>query len=346
MSISRETGAAGLFRAAPGPNLERLGKSKTMKRSPYVRARHSWALGLTALALAAAVPSAQAQTKPPYPDIADISHASPGAAANFRAFFTPKSAHDPKALMDRFNKTGVLYIDATSGGNWPNWDALNGIFSGFLPKVGPEGLSYPLRIYGDEKSALVAFEDTPQLFGRELRILGAVSFDKDGRVIRWMDYWDGRSSVTKNTIGPNYPTDFHDDVGNGTGRIVEVSNKLEQAFASGDAAAAASLFSLDATYEDMAMHSQILGRLAIQRYLTRFLPKAPFGPGASLAHVVGSDLGGGYEWKAGPSFPMKRGNTAIALDEQGRITRLTVVYDSSLLSDADYHAMVALSAEQ
>jgi hypothetical protein len=318
-----------------------------MKRSSPFGARHGLASGLAALTLAVGVHEASAQTQgaPPYPDIADVSHASPGAAANFRAFFTPKSAHDPKALMDRFSKTGVLYIDATSGGIWPSWDSLNGIFSGFLPKVGPEGLSYPLRIYGDQNSALVAFEDTPQLFGRELRILGAVSFDKDGRVIRWMDYWDGRSTGAKNTIGPNYPTDFHDDVGNATGRIADVSRKLEQAFASGDAASAAALFSLDATYEDMAMHSQILGRLAIQRYLTRFLPKAPYGPGASVAHVVGSDLGGGYEWKAAPSFPMRRGNTAIALDEHGLITRLTVVYDSSLFSDADYHAMAALSAE-
>ncbi len=95
----------------------------------------------------------------------------------------------------------------------------------------------------------------------------------------------------------------------------------------------------------MALHSQLLGRLAIRRYLTRALGKAPYGPGAALAHVVGSDLGGGYEWRAGPSFPMKRGDTALALDAQGRITRLTVVYDSSLLSDADYHAMAQLSVE-
>ncbi len=312
-----------------------------------LRARASWSLALLLAVLAVAVPPApvRAEEKPPYPDVADTSHASPAAAAQFRAFFGPKSAHDPKALMDRFAHKDVLYIDATSGGIWPTWDSLNAIFSGFLPKTPPAALSYPLRIYGDGKSAIVAFVDTPELFGRELRILGAVSFDKDGRVIRWMDYWDGRSSGAKNTIGPNYPTDFHDDVGAATGGIADVSHKLQQAFAAGDAAAATALFSPDAVYEDMALHNQILGHLAIQRYLTRALAKAPYGPGASVAHVVGADKGGGYEWRAGPAFPMRRGVTALALDAQGRITRLTTVYDSSLLSDADYRALSQLSIE-
>src|SRR5262249_8538633 len=153
------------------------------------------------------------------------------------------------------NKTGVLYIDVTSGGIWPSWDSLNQIFTGFLPKAPPAAMSYPVRILGDGRSALVAFTDTPELFGRELRILGAVSFDERGKIIRWMDYWDGHSSGAKNTIGPKYPTDFHDDVGNATGRIADTASKLQQAFAAGDAQGAAALFSSDAVYEDMALHS-------------------------------------------------------------------------------------------
>ena len=300
---------------------------------------------LVVAAVAAPATQTRAQERLPYPDVADVSHASPGVAAQFRAFFAPKSAHDPKALMDRFSKDGVLYIDVTSGGIWPTWDSLNSIFTNALPKIPPAGLSYPIRILGDEKSALVYFVDTPELFGRELRILGAVSFDKDGRVIRWMDYWDGRNAGAKNTIGPKYPTEFHDDVGNATGRIADVAKRLQDAFAAGDAAAAAALFSPDATYEDMALHSELMGHLGIQRYLTRMLPKAPYGPGARLAHVVGYDRGGGYEWWANPAFPMHRGNTALALDAEGRITRLTVDYDASLLSDADYRSMAQLSLE-
>jgi hypothetical protein len=301
-------------------------------------------IGAAAAAAALAI-SAGALAAGAYPDVADTSHASPAAAQAFRDFFTAKSAHRPAELMSHFARTNVLYIDVTSGGIWPSWDSLDKTFTGFLPKAPPAALSYPVRIYGDRKSALVAFTDTPELFGRELRILGAVSFDDQGHIIRWMDYWDGRSSGAKNAIGPKYPTDFHDDVGNATGRIAETCHRLQQAFAAGDAAGAADLFSNDAVYEDMALHGQVLGRLAIKRYLARALSKVPYGPGAAVAHVVGSDQGGGCEWRAASGFPQHRGNTALALDAQGKITRLTVVYDSSLFSDADYRALVSLAAE-
>ena len=65
-----------------------------------------------------------------------------------------------------------------------------------------------------------------------------------------------------------------------------------------------------------------------------------------MVHVVGGDMGGGYEWKPASSFPMRRGITSIALDSQGLISHFTVVYDSSLIDDASYQALVTLSAEQ
>ena len=302
-------------------------------------------IGIAAATAALLFSTAAAPAAEVYPDIADVSHASPAVAAAFRSFFTAKSAHRPADLMSHFARTGVLYIDVTSGGIWPTWDSLDKTFTGFLPKAPPAALSYPVRILGDRKSALVAFTDTPELFGNELRILGAVSFDEQGHIIRWMDYWDGHSSGAKNSIGPKYPTDFHDDVGNATGRIADVCHRLGQAFAVGDAAAAAALFTNDAVYEDMALHGQVLGRLQIKRYLTRALARVPYGQGAAVAHVVGSDQGGGCEWRAAPGSPQKRGNTALALDAQGRISRLTVVYDSSLFTDADYRSLVALAAE-
>lgn len=302
-------------------------------------------IGAAAAAAALLVTGAALAADPVYPDITDTSHASPAAAEAFRAFFTAKSAHRPADLMSHFARTKVLYIDVTSGGIWPTWDSLDKTFTGFLPKAPPAAKSYPVRILGDRKSALVAFTDTPELFGRELRILGAVSFDDQGHIIRWMDYWDGRSSGAKNSIGPSYPTDFHDDIGNATGKIADVCHRLGQAFAAGDATAATDMFSNDAVYEDMALHSQVLGKLAIKRYLTRAVGKVPYGQGAAIAHVVGSDQGGGCEWRAAPGFPQHRGNTALTLDADGRITRLTVVYDSSLFSDADYRNLVSLAAE-
>jgi hypothetical protein len=305
-----------------------------------------WTLGLAAIGVLATMTAANADGALPYPNITDASHASPAVTEIFRGFFTAKSKHQPDALMTYFAKDKVLYIDASSGGLWPNWDSLNKIFTTYMPKWPPSGLSYPTRIYGDEHSALVTFTDTPELFGKELRILGAVSFDAHGKIIRWMDYWDGRSSQRVTApLKPTYPTDFHDDVGNAAGKIHDVAAALNDAFAAGDAKKAAAMFSYDAVYEDMALHAQILGRLAIERYLTHALGAVPYGKGATLAHVVGSDQGGGYEWKPAASFAMKRGNTALALDKEGKITRLTVVYDSGLLPDAQYHALVGLSAE-
>jgi hypothetical protein len=295
------------------------------------------ALGLSATASAESLP---------YPDVTDTSHATPQAVKVLKAFFIAKSAHRPVDMMTHFAPgDSVLYIDASSGNSWPNWDALNKIFTTLMPRMKPEALSYPLRILGDRHSALVYFEDTPELFGKELRILGAVSFDDQGRIIRWMDYWDGRSSQRKTAISATYPTDFHDNVGNATGHIADVTRTLQAAFSAGDAHGAALQFSNDAVFEDMALHTQVLGRLAIERYLSRALGKLPYGGSASVAHVVGGDLGGGYEWHAASGFPQKRGNTAIELDKQGRISRLTVVYDSGLFPDETYRQLVQLAAE-
>jgi hypothetical protein len=283
----------------------------------------------------------------PYPDITDTSHASRKAAEIFRGFFTAKSEHDANALMTYFAQDPVLYIDASSGNQWPTRQSLSDVFHRFLPSAKPDALSYPLRIIGDEHSAVVEFEDTPALFGRELRILGSVTFDSRGHVVRWIDYWDGRSSQRQTSIQPTYPSDFRDNVVNASPKITEVASELQKAFSAGDSGAAAALFSFDASFEDMAAHTRLVGRLQIERYLSRALSQVPYGEGASVAHVVGSDQGGGYEWKASPSAaPMRRGNTALELDGDGKITRFTTVYYSGLFSYDKYKQLVLLGAEK
>jgi hypothetical protein len=97
----------------------------------------------------------------------------------------------------------------------------------------------------------------------------------------------------------------------------------------------------------MALHTRVEGQLQIQRYLTRGLTLLPYGPGASLVHVDGSDRGGGYEWHAAMSaIPLQRGNTAIELDDDGNITRFTTIYDSYQLTDTAYQSLVQLGAEK
>ncbi len=290
--------------------------------------------------------------KLPYPDVTDTSHATDRVADIFEGFFSAKSLHQAAPMVSYFAPAPqpVLYIDAGLGFSWPSQASLLAVWSSPSFANGPAtALSYPLRVIGDTHSALVEFVDTPDLLGNEFRFLASVTFDDRGKIVRWVDYWDGRSSLTRlpiGTFGP-YPTDFHDNLVNASARIKHVATTLQAALQAGNAAAAALLFTPDAVYEDMALHTRIQGQVQIQRYLVRGLAQLPYGAGASVAHVVGSDEGGGYEWLAAPSAaPLVRGNTALELDGEGRITRLTTIYDSYQFPDAKYQSLVLLGAEK
>ena len=252
------------------------------------------------------------RAEPLYPDVVNTSHATPEAASFFKSYFTAKSEHKPLPTTDHFSEAHLTYIDAALGWPFYNKKGMTEVFEQFMPKWPPAGLSYPTRISGDTHSALVAFTDTPELFGGEIRILAAIDF-KDGKIVRWIDYWDGRSfgaemAAKMRTPPDKFPTNFDYDVASegASAKIKDVSQKLAAAFASGDAQAADALFSPDAVYLDRALRARVLGKLAIGKYLSRVLATAPYGKGAKLVHVVGSDQGGGYEWTNADSFGKAR----------------------------------------
>jgi hypothetical protein len=90
------------------------------------------------------------------------------------------------------------------------------------------------------------------LFGGEIRILAAIDF-KDGKVVRWIDYWDSRSfgaetAAKMRTPPDKFPTNFDYDVASegASTKIKDVSQKLAAAFAGVDAKSADALFSNDA----------------------------------------------------------------------------------------------------
>ena len=109
--------------------------------------------------------------------------------------------------------------------------------------------------------------------------------------------------------------------------------------------AADALFSNDAIYADRALRTVILGKQAIGKYLTRVLATVPYGKGAKLVHIVGSDQGGGYEW-VNADGPVKRGIVAIDLNSAGQIERLNTTWDNGVMSDTDLQALVLLSIEK
>ena len=123
-----------------------------------------------------------------------------------------------------------------------------------------------------------------------------------------------------------------------------MSQKLASAFASGDAAAAAALFTNDAVYLDRALRVRILGKQAIGKYLARALATTPYGKGSKLMHVVGSYQGGGFEWTNDGSS-VKRGIVAIDLNSAGQVERLDTTWDNSIMSNADLQALVLKSIE-
>jgi hypothetical protein len=330
---------------------ERGASRRTMLRAGAVVGSAS-ALGAAGAVLgsgaASAATSARAGRGLPYPaGVTDTSHCTREVAEIFQGFYTAKSEHNAEKLLSYFSKDNAYYIDASSGGIWPSWDALNNFFTPYFASGLPaDAISYPLRVVGDAHSAMVEFEDAPAFFGHELRILGSVTFDSHHKIIRWIDYWDGRSSLTQNTIGSTYPTDFRDSEQQASPEVVRVARALQAAFAAGDAATAVGLMSFDVVHEDMAAHTRVRGQEQVQRYYTRALGQLPYGKSASLVHVEGSSLGGGYEWKAAPlASPMRRGHTCIELDRSGKISRLTAIYDSSLLSYSAYQSLVGFAAE-
>ncbi|HEX4222767.1 MAG TPA: hypothetical protein VHZ97_10420 [Pseudonocardiaceae bacterium] len=305
------------------------------------------ALGVAGILTPATARAATGTPKPAYPSgVTDTSHCTPQVAAIFSGLFTAKSRHDAAGFLSYFSTTNTVYIDASLGVPFANWQAMNGYFAPYFATLPAAAISYPLRIVGDTRSVAIEFVDSPAFFGQEIRALSTVTFDGNHKIIRWVDYWDGRSSLIPNAIAPTYPTDFSDGEQNADPAVIRAANALQAAFAAGSAAAAVALMSADVVHEDMAAHTRVRGAIQAQRYYERALAQLPYGPGAGLVHVEGSCQGGGYEWSAAPVVaPMRRGHTCIELDAAGKISRLTAVYDSSLLSYPAYQSLVGLAAE-
>ncbi len=104
------------------------------------------------------------------------------------------------------------------------------------------------------------------------------------------------------------------------------------------------LFAADAVFEDVAAHPQLHAPAAINLYLRRALHLLPYaGTGVAVPHVVGNAAGGGYEWRAAGAVP--RGVTALELDHDPRITRLTAIWDGPLVDDQNIADLQRASIE-
>jgi ketosteroid isomerase-like protein len=286
----------------------------------------------------------------PYPDIVDVSHATAEAAAFFRSYFTAKTNKDVKATHAHFHPDKTVYFDATVGWGWTTNADLRTAWEQYMPTWPPEAKSYPTKILGDMTSAIVFMTDTPELFGGEIRAIAVTDLD-DGKIVRWVDYWDGRGFGNSGLVhsmrvaDDTYPHELGaSTVTDRSGTIAEVAQDLTSALAAGDANRVAALFAHDAQLEDMALRAQIRGRAAIARYVRRASRDLPYAR-ASIRHIVGTDDGGGYEWSAeGRAVP--RGAAALELGPDGKIVKFTAVWDGSLLDDITITAVTTHAVDR
>ena len=285
------------------------------------------------------------------PTLVDARHANKEAVDLFNRFFAAKSRHDCNATMDFISRELSVYADVTLGWELNGFDALKEVWAQYMPTWG-EGRSYPTRILGEVNggtgSVMLEFTDTPELFGGDLRVLGAVDV-VDGKITRWADYWDSAAydsrryeEVKQPPLDP--PVALRSKPAAISARIRDVSSSLVQMLSGGDTKGAAALFSYDGVFEDRSLNMTVVGRPAIHRYLARVSHKSPFGRGVMLGHVVGGDAGGGFEW-ASPSSPVKTGAAAVSLNAEGKITRVSIVYDSRDLPATSRAELAALTLE-
>jgi len=264
-------------------------------------------------------------------------------AGELETFFETKTACDVEGTMAYFSPGMASYIDATLGWDFDSYDALKGVFEQYMPNWSPPDRSYATKILSNETSALVHMVDTPELFGGELRILAAIDF-ADGKIVRWVDYWDSSTFDPAlydqfRTPAEGFPTDLKDGAvpTQAAPDLVEAATRLQQAFGWADASAAGGLLHTDVVLEDMALRTQVIGRIETVAYLDRVLDQVPYGRSSALRHVVGASAGGGFEWTAGSDAGALTGITALERDADGLVTRITSVYDSRQL-DRDRRA--------
>jgi hypothetical protein len=290
----------------------------------------------------ASVPSAPPVPLPDPPQ--DVTHATPQLVQRVNNLFRDKTARDVDSFMSHFSQNPLYYTDATLGWYIPSWTALQAIFAQYMPTWPDTARSYATRIIGDENSAIVEFTDSPELFGHEIRAIAAVDY-QDGLIVREVDYWDGRhfgiAAVNAlRTPDAQFPTTFGEQyiAERSSPALRPILDRLRAALAIGDTTG---LFAEDAVFEDLALHTEFAGALAIDAYVSRAYTHLPYGVGTTVRRTLGSGRGGGYEW-IGDGFFGSHGIIAVELDAADRITRFTTTWDASRLDDA---AMATLLAD-
>ncbi|KAM0245683.1 hypothetical protein ACHAQJ_010479 [Trichoderma viride] len=280
------------------------------------------AWGFANTGITAVTPNQHHQPSPSYvyPNIADASHATYSLVDFLHKYFTAKTLRDLETFASYFIPTSQdVYFDATVGLAVPQSSLAAELMQLFSAST-PDAKSYTLRIIGDMNSAAVLSVSTPGLFGAESRPISAADF-KDGKVTRWIDYWDGRLSplISERASDKDFPKAFGESsiTTKPNPTLSNITTKLYNALSTGNSQTASTLFFSDAVFEDRALRTKIEGQLGIEQYLNRSLHDIPYGIGSQLRHIVGGIEGGAYGWIGNSAAGTPNGITALELNYHG-----------------------------
>jgi hypothetical protein len=182
--------------------------------------------------------------------------------------------------------------------------------------------------------------DSPELFGAENLVLAAVDVDDEGKIARWVDYWDSRHFVLTlagrlgGTPAESFPASFGEEniPSAAAPEMRAFVERLTGRLGGSDATGASTMFAVDAVLEDMTTHTAVRGRAAIERYLGRVIAQLPYGAGVGVRRVLGSATAGGFEW-VNPGNPARRGISGNSLDGDGKILQMRSVWDGAMVDD-------------
>jgi hypothetical protein len=108
--------------------------------------------------------------------------------------------------------------------------------------------------------------------------------------------------------------------------VAALSDKLNR----GNGRGVSELFDEAGVLQDLTLHTEVVGPQSIAQFLDS-APGLPYGRRARVRHVVGGDFGGGFEWTNDSGF-VPRGISAIELNSEAKIIRLSSIWDGSLVS--------------
>jgi limonene-1,2-epoxide hydrolase len=267
-------------------------------------------------------------------------HANTEAVDFVSRFLAAKRASDLDAILAFISPDAAVFADVPLGWELGGHRALQAAWGRHIPSWGPGNFSLDC-VLGEIRdgwgSVMLGLTNTPSAFRAHMQVLSAVDV-RDGKITHWTDYWDGACFDVDlydrlRSPRPRRPQAIRSGDCCSNRRIGEVTGRLVDLLSRGEAQDASSLFGPDACYEDRGLHTRLRGRGVIGGYLSRVVGALPLGRRVRLGHVVGGDLGGGFEWVASADSPVNIGAAALMLGSDGLISRPSIVYDSRDLPD-------------